>query len=201
MPIFIIHRVNTISKLLKLKNFDGCETDVRDFKKKIVLSHDPQKNGIGFEKFIKHVKNKIIFFNIKSFGLIKKILPNTKKNNRIFFLDLPFSEINYLITNKLAEKVILRFSRYEAFDLKGIFFRKIVWVWYDFFEKAYITNTHYKYLKKYKKKICLVSPELLNSNKKEVIKFIKYLNEKKFKIDAICTKSEYKKIWEKNYKY
>ena len=201
MPIFINHRINTVSKLLKLKDLDGCETDVRDFKKKLVLSHDPFQDGEDFEKFLKYTKNKVIFLNIKSCGIINKILAKTKNNNRIFFLDLSFSEISYLIEKKLAKKIILRFSKYESFNLKKSFFRNIEWIWYDFFDKQYITSEHYKYLKKYKKKICLVSPELLNQSEKEVIKYIKYLNKNNFNIDAVCTKNKYQKIWEKNYKY
>ena len=201
MSIFINHRINTVSKLLKLKDFDGCETDVRDFKKKLVLSHNSFQDGESFENFLKYTKNRIIFLNVKSSGIINKILAKTKNNNKIFFLDLSFSEINYLIKKKLTKKIILRFSKYEEFILEKTFFHKIEWVWYDFFDKKYITNSHYKYLKKYKKKICLVSPELLDCSEEEVIKFIKYLNKKKFNIDAICTKNKYKKIWEKNYRY
>ena len=152
MPIFINHRINTVSKLLKLKDLDGCETDVRDFKKKLVLSHGPFQDGEDFEKFLKCAKNKVNFLNIKCYGIINKILAKTKNNNKIFFLDLPFSEINYLIERKLARKIILRFSKYEEFNLENSFFRNIEWIWYDFFDKQYITSEHYKYLKKHKKK-------------------------------------------------
>jgi len=65
MSIFINHRINTVSKLLKLKDLDGCETDVRDFKKKLVLSHDPFQDGEDFEKFLKYTKNKVIFLKLK----------------------------------------------------------------------------------------------------------------------------------------
>ena len=83
MPIFINHRINTVSKLLKLKDLDGCETDVRDFKKKLVLSHDPFQDGEDFKKFLKYTKNKVIFLNIKSCGIINEILAKTKNNNRL----------------------------------------------------------------------------------------------------------------------
>ena len=131
MVKIIIHRVNKIKNYNKLKNFYGIETDVRDYGKKLILSHDPHKNGEDFFKFINNV-NKIVFLNIKSSGLLKKIL-RFIKNKKIFLLDISFSEFNYLYEKNLLDRVLLRFSSYERFDFKKKYFKKIEWIWYDYF--------------------------------------------------------------------
>ena len=41
----IIHRVNNSSKLLSIPKKYGVEIDVRDYKNKLILNHDPFKNG------------------------------------------------------------------------------------------------------------------------------------------------------------
>ena len=54
MTKFIIHRINKISNLKKLKKYDGIEFDVRDRNNKLILSHDPNNNGEELNKFIKN---------------------------------------------------------------------------------------------------------------------------------------------------
>ena len=51
----IVHRVNKSSNLHKIPKNYGVEIDVRDYKKKLILSHDPFKNGENLELFFKIV--------------------------------------------------------------------------------------------------------------------------------------------------
>ena len=53
--IYIAHRINTISELKKIPVNYGIEIDLRDFKKKIILNHDPFQDGEDFEEFIKQI--------------------------------------------------------------------------------------------------------------------------------------------------
>mgnify|MGYP001158646006 FL=1 len=201
MPLFINHRINNLVDLKKIKIDEGIEADVRDFKNDIILSHDPYKNSEKFNKFIKYFDNKFIILNIKSYGIIKDILKLIKRKKNFFFLDLHFSEIDYLIKKNLDEKIILRFSIYEKFDLRKKYFRKIKWIWYDFFKNKYLTKKEIIYFKKHKKKICIVSPELLNKGKKNIIKYIDYLNKNDIKVDAVCCKNKSIILWKKLYKF
>ena len=117
MVKIIAHRINKIDQLKSVSNYFGIEADVRDYNNKIVLSHDPFKSGEEFKLFIKRT-DKTIFLNIKSSGLIEKILPLIKKK-KIFFLDLSFPEIYYLISRNLSHKIILRSSILEKLHLEN----------------------------------------------------------------------------------
>ena len=199
MPLFLNHRINSLKELNKVHLKEGIEIDVRDYKNKIVLSHDPFNNGELFDKFLKKIKNRMTILNVKSFGLINLILKKTKKKNNFFFLDLCFSEIDKMIKLGFSNKIVLRFSKYEKFDLKNKSFKNIKWIWYDYFDEKIISKSDYLYIKRNKKKICIVSPDLLGAKKEKVLKFIKYLNKNKFKIEAICTKNNFIKYWKENY--
>ena len=63
MTKYIVHRINEISELKKVKNFYGMEIDVRDKGNKIILSHDPNSNGEELSKFIKKIEKQILFIN------------------------------------------------------------------------------------------------------------------------------------------
>ncbi len=201
MPLFIIHRINTVRKLKQLPLNHGIEVDVRDYKNKIILSHDPFSNGDSLKKLIENVNKRMTIVNVKSYGLIDIILKKIKNKKNFYFLDLSFSEIDKLVKKGLSNKIILRFSKYEYFDLKAKSFKDVEWIWYDYFDKKPITKKNYKYIKENKKKICIVSTELLGESKKEIFKLINYLNNNKFKIEAVCTKEKYINYWRENYNY
>lgn len=199
MVKIIAHRVNTLKNLTKLGNdIFGVETDLRYYKDKLILSHDPKAKGDNFNKFLKKT-NKTIFLNIKSSGILKNII-SLVKNKNVFFLDISFSEIDHLFKLNLSKKILLRFSCYENFDLSNKYMKKIKWIWFDYFNDLKISIKNYKYFKKYNKKICLVSPDLLGK-KKDILKYIKYLNKNKIIIDAVCVKKENIKIWKDYYNY
>ena len=95
MVKIIAHRINKIKDYKNLNDFYGIETDIRDHNQKIILSHDPFQNGEDFFKFIKYV-DKTVFLNIKSFGLLKKILNNIKKKKYIYLIYLFLNFIFYI---------------------------------------------------------------------------------------------------------
>ena len=70
-----------------------------------------------------------------------------------------------------------------------------------FFNEKFITIKEYNYIKKYKKNICLTSPDLIDDSKLKILKYIKYLNKNKIKIDMICTKKHNIKLWKEFYKF
>ena len=183
--IKIIHRVNKVTDLKKVMTTNGVEIDLRSRNNEIILHHDPFENGVKFKDWLKHYKHRFMVLNVKEEGLEKKIVKILKKNRikNYFFHDQTFSS---LLKNMNKVKVSLRFSEYEELKKTNFLFKNIKWLWVDNFTEFPLRDKFYKYLKKNKVKICLVSPELVK--KKRIIKvkkLIKFLKINKFKINAV----------------
>tara|TARA_Y100000590_G_C15518248_1_gene938266 strand:+ start:331 stop:945 length:615 start_codon:yes stop_codon:yes gene_type:complete len=204
MTIFIAHRQNRQKNLLDIKKyfFNGLEIDLRSDSKKIIINHDPFKYGMDFVKHIKLFKNYFLIIDIKSTGIAKKISKILiKKKIKFLLLNLISQEFLEMIKLGYSKNLFLRFSSFENFNLKDKIFKNIQWIWFDFFNDRFITKKQYNYIKSYKKKICITSPDLLDKGPIIIIKLIKHLNRNKIKIDMVCVKKKNIKIWKKYYKY
>ena len=182
---FICHRINTINELINIPKIFGIEIDLRDRNDKIILVHDPFKDGEDFEEFIKYYKHAFIILNVKSAGVEDKCYEILKKYNinNYFFLD---SSIPITYEKGLIYNFASRFSTIEPIELSFSLDKYIKWIWIDCFNIKY-PDDYYKYNFK---KTCMVSPEL---QKKDINNYniINYRNDfinNKFTPDAICTK-------------
>ena len=187
--IFTSHRINTINKLKKTPKCYGIEVDLRDYKKKIILSHDPFKSGDNFVEFLKEYDHKFLVLNIKSEGIESAIIKSLKKYKikNYFFLDCSFPAMMNLI-RKGNKNVSVRVSDYEGFGtLKKIKY-SAKWVWVDCFNELPLTYEIYKQLKQSGFKICLVSPELQGHSLEKIPAFKDLIQD--MEIDAICTKRQ-----------
>jgi hypothetical protein len=186
---FIAHRVNTIKNLLNTPIEYGVEVDLRDFGKKIILQHDPFKDGESFEEYLKNYNHGTMILNIKSEGIETKVLKLLRQYNvkSYFFLDCSFPMINFL-SSKGERNIALRFSEFEGIDTISLMSKKIDWIWVDCFSRLPITAQNYKLLKDHKYKLCLVSPELQDQDLK-LETYKNYLQKEGIIFDAICTKS------------
>ena len=187
--ILIKHRANKIKDLKKLNKNYGVEIDIRSKGKKLYLHHDPFVKGESFTKWLKYYNHNIIVLNVKEEGLESQIIKILKKNkiNNFFFHDQTFSS---LLKNMKNTKVSIRFSEYEDLKNKNFLFKKIKWLWCDNFNKINLKYKFFKYLKRKKVRICLVSPELVSLKRKQEIKGLYlYLKKKNILPDAICTKN------------
>jgi len=185
---FIAHRVNTIQELLNTPTEYGVEIDLRDFGKKLVLQHDPFKDGECFEEYLKNYKHGTMILNIKSEGIEARVLKLIKKYSikNYFLLDCSFPMIN-LLSSKGEKNIALRFSEFEGLDSIRLMSQKVDWIWVDCFSKLPITFENYKILKKLNYKLCIVSPELHNQDLK-LESYKQYLRDQSIICDAICTK-------------
>ena len=185
---FIAHRVNTIKNLLNTPIEYGVEVDLRDFGKKIILQHDPFKDGESFEEYLKNYNHGTMILNIKSEGIETKVLKLLRQYNvkSYFFLDCSFPMINFL-SSKGEKNSALRFSEFEGIDTISLMSKKIDWIWVDCFSRLPITAQNYKLLKDHKYKLCLVSPELQDQDLK-LETYKNYLQKEGIIFDAICTK-------------
>jgi hypothetical protein len=193
--LLISHRVNSISQLKKTNSKYGIEIDIRDEKKKLIVVHDPFKNGVNLEKFLKNYNHNLIIANIKSERIEEKVIKLFKKYNikNFFFLDSSFPQIINLVKKKIS-KIALRVSYYEGIETAEKLKNKINWIWYDTFFGLPKDIKIFSYLKKLNYKICLVSPELhgIKIDKKSKV-FLKIKSNNL--VDAVCTKKKYFKNW------
>ena len=83
--IIIIHRVNKIKDLKSIPQKYGVEIDIRSFNKKLILSHDSQKNGDNFKKYLKNYNHSFLVANIKEAGIENQVIK--KVFFRSFYLD------------------------------------------------------------------------------------------------------------------
>ena len=195
-PLIICHRINTVKKLNNIPSKYGVEIDVRSFNNKIILNHDPLKNGEILNSWLKKFKHNFLIVNIKEEGLEKYIKKNLNNNNikKFFFLDQSFPFLIKTL-NSNEKRCALRFSEFE--DIKTIYNvkKKFNWLWVDYFSKFPLNKRISLGLKKKNIKICIVSPELVkNVSNKKILNFKKSIEKKKIYIDAVCTRKP--KIWE-----
>ena len=185
---FIAHRVNTIKDLLNTPVEYGVEVDLRDFGEKLILQHDPFKDGESFEEYLKNYNHGTMVLNIKSEGIERRVLKLIQQHNikSYFFLDCTFPMIN-LLSSKGERNIALRFSEFEGIDTISLMSKKIEWIWVDCFTKLPISFKNYKTLKDLNYKLCLVSPELQNQDLKLEL-YKEYLQKENIIFDAICTK-------------
>ena len=185
---FIAHRINTIEELKKIPKNYGVEIDLRDYGQRLILQHEPFKDGEDFEEYLKHYNHRTLILNIKSERIEWKVLELIKKYNvkKYFFLDSSFPMI-YLLSKSGEKNIALRFSEFEGLDTLINMKHKVRWVWVDCFTKLTINKSNYKLLKNIDYKICLVSPEL-QSQEEKIEEYKKYLKEENIIFDSICTK-------------
>ena len=190
MTILIKHRINTVKALKKIDEKYGVEVDIRSWKKKLILSHNPFVIGDDFNLWLKNYKHAFLILNIKEEGLERKVLQmmNKFKIKNFFLLDQSFPLLLKTCLNG-ENRIAARYSEFESIETVKKLAGLVEWVWVDTFTKLPIKKKDYVELKKCGFKLCLVSPELINLNKiKLLAKYKKDLKLKKFYFDAICSK-------------
>ncbi len=189
MTDFIAHRINTVEELKKIPTHLGVELDLRDDKNgKLILVHDPFKDGEDFEEYLKHYNHGLMILNIKSERIEHKVLELVKKYNvkDYFFLDSSFPMMR-LLSKDGEHKIAVRFSEFEGLDTVFALQGNVDWVWVDCFTKLPINKENYKQLKDAGFKLCLVSPELQGRGE-DIEKYRDELAAQGIVFDLICTK-------------
>lgn len=192
---FVAHRINTIEELKHIPTEYGVELDLRDFGDRLVLQHDPFKDGEDFEEYLKHYQHGTMILNIKSERIEYKVLELIQKYKikKYFFLDSSFPMIHQL-SNNGEKNIALRFSEFEGIDTILVMAGKVKWVWVDCFTKLPIDHQSYMLLKEKGFKLCLVSPDL-HGQAEKIAGYKKYLAKENIIFDAICTKVYHIERW------
>ena len=145
---FIAHRINTIIELKKVPKEYGVEVDLRDYGDRLILHHDPFKEGEDFEEYLKHYDHGTIILNIKSEGIEFRVIELLIKYKIIdyFFLDSSFPMI-HLLSEQGEKNIALRFSEFEGLDtilnMKG----KVNWIWVDYISGYPLRNEFFNAFK------------------------------------------------------
>ncbi|MEO5357670.1 MAG: hypothetical protein H7844_10280 [Nitrospirae bacterium YQR-1] len=176
----------------------GVEIDLRDRGDRLILQHDPFKDGEDFEQYLKHYRCGTIILNIKSEGIEYSVLALLKKYGikKYFFLDSSFPMI-YALTRAGHKEVALRFSEYESIETIMSMKNLAQWVWVDCFTTLPINAGNFKILKDNGFNLCLVSPELQKQAEK-IQQYKACLESEKIYFDAICTKLYNVDKWAEN---
>jgi|TARA_B100000787_G_scaffold167230_1_gene153633 hypothetical protein len=160
----IIHRVNKIKELKKLNKKFGAEIDLRVYKGKIILNHDPYSNGDNFDDYLSEYDHGTLVLNIKETGIEEEVLKKVKKKGLkdYFILD---AEIPFFFKSlkKKERALAVRLSFYEPIELSKKFYDKVDWLWVDTIKDFNIDYKNRVFLDKFK--ICLVSPEFWDKPK------------------------------------
>ena len=128
----IIHRVNTVKKLINIPNYFGTEIDIRTQGSKIILNHDPYKKGENFEDFLSEYNHGTLILNIKEDGIEDEVLSKVKKAKikSFFLLDVEFPYI-YKSIKKKQKNISIRFSEKESIETAKIMVNRFKWLWID----------------------------------------------------------------------
>ena len=187
---FIAHQINTIEELKGVPKVYGVEVDLRDYGDRLILQHDPFKDGEDFEEYLKHYNHGTIILNIKSERIeiwVLDLLIKYKVKD-YFFLDCSFPMI-YLLSEQGEKNIALRFSEFEGLDTIFNMEGKAKWVWVDCFTRLSLDKKSFDQLKNSGFKLCLVSPDLL-ARVDDIAEYQSYMKINNIFFDAVCVKSK-----------
>ena len=191
----IIHKINKIKELKKIPNKFGTEIDVRSYKSKLVLNHEPKKIGDELSAYLNEYAHGTIIFNIKEAGIEDEVIKIAKqrKIKSYFLLDV---EHPYIIKSNTQpkKKIAVRFSEFEPIELSKKFKRFTNWIWIDTITKLPINRNNLNIIKKFNS--CLVSPERWK-RKNDIKIYINYLKKINFKPNAVMTDLRHSILWER----
>lgn len=169
----------------------GIETDFRDYKGELVISHDiPSGNEMKAEDFFKLYSNysskSWLALNIKANGLqvkLKELIDKYKVEN-YFCFDMSSPDTLIYINNNMNI-----FSRISEYEVQAPFYDKSIGVWLDCFNSEWFNEEEIEKHLKNKKKVCIVSSELHKRDYKTA--WAKY---KKIKTNNIMLCTDYPQL-------
>lgn len=173
----------------------GTETDIRDYKDKLVISHDmADEKCISvkemFEIYNKYDNTLPLALNIKADGLQTKLKELLEEYNitNYFVFDMSVPDgLGYLKQNMKA------FTRESEYEKVPSFYDEACGIWLDEFQEHWITKEVIEKHIKNNKQICIVSPDL---HKREYIKEWQHYKiiEKELGIDNLMICTDYPEI-------
>ena len=188
----IAHRINTSVQLQAVPPEYGVEIDLRDRGDRLILQHDPFRDGEDFADWLTHYRHAMLILNIKSERIEHWTLELVKSHGieNYFLLDCSFPMIRTL-SKQGERRIAVRFSEHEPVESALALAGMVDWVWVDCFSRMPLTPDVYDRLKA-SFKLCGVSPELQGRPAETIASFAAEL--RPYPLDAICTKRP--DLWE-----
>jgi hypothetical protein len=196
---YIAHRINQLENLRQLPTTFGAEIDLRDRGERLILQHDPFRDGEDCEPFFAEYRHGTLILNVKSERIEFRILDLLRqyKIENYFFLDSSIPMIVNL-AKEGERRVAVRYSEFESIETVLKFSGLVDWVWIDCFTKLPCERLDLERLKTAGFKLCLVSPEL-QGRPDDISAYKNQIAQKSFKFDAICTKLHNIDIWRQSF--
>lgn len=168
----------------------GTETDIRDYKGNLVISHDiPDENCLSINEFFNIYKSHsnldlILALNIKSDGLQvklkEKLIEFGIEKYFVFDMSIP-DTIGYMKYNMIS------FSRQSEYEPIPVFENECQGIWLDAFDsKWYDAKLLSDHINK-GKNVAIVSPELHKRKHIELWQFLKINKFEKLDNIILCT--------------
>ncbi len=146
----------------------GIETDLRDIKGEIVISHDmPKGNEMTFEEVLVLLdgRNLPLALNIKADGMAFKIKKLLEKYNHTSYFTFDMSIPEMVVQHKMGLNV---FTGISDIVPNPIMYKEAQGVWLDCFYSDWFSKKEIKEILDADKKVCIVSPDLHKREYKSV---------------------------------
>jgi hypothetical protein len=161
---------NSLSALLACQGYGfAIETDIRTFKGRIYLSHDPILDShslISLEELLSNwveTPNLPLFLNVKEDGLIpylKPLEPLLSQLKPVFF-DMSLPELLKFSKSLPSEMLATRFSEFEKEPLA---IELCSWLWVDSFQSDPEPEQVRRFVEEKQMSVAIVSPEIHHRN-------------------------------------
>jgi hypothetical protein len=168
----------------------GTETDIRDFKGGLVISHDiPNEDCMNIDDFFRIYKNYAnpdltLALNIKSDGLQlklkEKLIEFEIEKYFVFDMSIP-DTIGYIKNN------VITFSRQSEYETIPAFYNESRGIWLDGFNSIWFDDKIILNHIKEGKKVAIVSPELHKRKHLELWEYLKIKKLDKIEDIILCT--------------
>jgi len=186
----IAHRRNTAAELAATPAEYGVEVDIRSFGERLIIHHDPFREGEDFETWMQSFRHGTLILNVKEEGLEARLIEIMRQRSvdDFFFLDQSFPFLVKWARNG-EHRCAVRVSEFESVDTALTLAGKVDWVWVDCFTRFPLTTESAQRLQEAGFKLCLVSPELQGRPAEtEIPQLRAQLASLRIAAEAVCTK-------------
>ena len=186
----ISHRRNTAAELQSTPTAYGVEVDIRSHGDRLIIHHDPFRDGEDFETWIDSYRHGTLILNVKEEGLEARLLEimQDKALTDFFFLDQSFPFLIKWARNG-ERRCAVRISEFESVETALSLAGLIDWAWIDCFTRFPLDARSAEQLRQAGFRLCLVSPELQGRSAEAEIPIMKStLASLQISAEAVCTK-------------